>query len=118
MQLDYETDFYDIDVVNANLMILENGIKDVETTVYSGTLTAVGWVGSVAPYTQTVAITGLPEDAGGDIGLPMSATDAQDKAARDARLRPIEPQPAGSVTVKATGKKPIIDIPIVISVRG
>ena len=116
--------FYNEDsAFNSNVQLTKQKLQDLNNAKadkgqeFSGTLTAAGWAGTTAPYTQTATIEGLPEDADGDVGLPY-VTDAQDKAARDARLRPILPQPAGSVTIKATGKKPTIDIPIVVRVRG
>ena len=117
--------FYDEDsAFNANVQLTRQKLQDMNNAkadkgqTFTGTLTAAGWAGSSAPYTQTVTIEGLPEDADGDVGLPDSVNDAQDKAARDARLRPVSPQPAGSITIRATGKKPTIAIPFVVRVGG
>lgn len=117
-RLDDQDDDYNVDVFNGNFVLVDGALKGLQTKEFAGTLTVAGWVGSSAPFVQTVAVEGLPaEIKGGDIGLPIAATDAQDKAARDARLRPID-HDAGTVTVKATGKKPSIAIPFVIQIRG
>lgn len=46
------------------------------STNYTGTLTAVGWEGDAAPYTQTIAIVGLTSamNCVVDIALPVSQT--------------------------------------------
>lgn len=84
------------------------------TKNYTGTLTASGWTGSAAPYSQSVTVTGLSAGAGGAVGVADSATDAQYQAAVEAQLRK-SAQAVNSVTVKAYGDKPTVDIPIAVS---
>ncbi|MCQ4772057.1 hypothetical protein NE579_16790 [Intestinimonas massiliensis] len=49
------------------------------------TITAAGWTGSAAPYTQTVAVAGLLANSYGDIGPSNSAIPA--RAAVRSRVR-------------------------------
>ena len=80
-------------------------------------LTAAGWTGAHAPYTQTVAVTGLLADSFGEIGLTQGATDAQRAAARAALLS-IQSQTDGAVTLIADGDKPTVDLPCTANFGG
>lgn len=80
-------------------------------------LTAAGWTGAHAPYTQTVAVAGLLADSFGEIGLTQGATDAQRAAARAALLS-IQSQTDGAVTLIADGDKPNLDLPCTANFGG
>ena len=80
-------------------------------------LTAAGWTGAHAPYTQTVAVGGLLADSFGEIGLTQGATDAQRAAARAALLS-IQSQTDGAVTLIADGDKPTVDLPCTANFGG
>ena len=80
-------------------------------------LTAAGWTGEAASYTQTVAVAGLLADSFGDIGLTQGATDAQRAAARAALLS-IQSQTDGAVTLIADGDKPTVDLPCTANFGG
>lgn len=80
-------------------------------------LTAAGWTGEAAPYTQTVAVAGLLADSFGEIGLTQGATDAQRAAARAALLS-IQSQTDGAVTLIADGDKPTVDLPCTANFGG
>jgi hypothetical protein len=95
-----------------NLLSLINTKAD-KSILYTATLTAAGWTGFAAPYTQMVSISGLPAGAKGTIGLADTATAAQREAARNAMLF-LSAQAAGSITITADGEKPTVNIPIVI----
>ena len=77
--------------------------------VDTGTALATGWTGQQ----NTVAITGLPASVTGIVGVSGSAGDDAWQAAVAAVLRPVS-QAAGSVTIKALGTPPDVDIPISI----
>lgn len=50
-------------------------------------------------------------------GLPASVTDAQFEAALVALLR-VSAQGANILTLKAHGEKPLIDIPVLVQIKG
>ncbi|MCQ4768995.1 hypothetical protein NE579_01035 [Intestinimonas massiliensis] len=81
------------------------------------TITAAGWTGSAAPYTQTVAVAGLLANSYGDIGPSNSATAAQ-RAAYRAALIAVSAQADGSLTLVADGDKPAVDLPAVVRFGG
>ena len=77
------------------------------------TLTVSGWSGETAPYTQTVTAYVSPYE-NGLITMAKNATDEQYLAAAKAKIR-VDSQPgSGNLTLKATGEKPNIDIPVVV----
>ena len=75
--------------------------------VGTGTALSAGWTGQQ----NTVTITGLPASVTGIVGVSGSAGDDAWQAAVAAVLRPVS-QAAGSVTIKALGTPPDVDIPI------
>lgn len=79
-------------------------------------LTASGWSGN-GPFTQTVSINGLGSTQNGDVGLADTATDAQFEAASAAMIRKTG-QATGSMSFKAIGEKPMVDIPAVVTILG
>ena len=81
------------------------------------TLTSAGWVGSAAPYTQTVTIAGMTASANGLVQLSQSANQAARNAASVARLNPTA-QAENSITITADGTKPTVDIPIAVLILG
>lgn len=109
------TDYYDIGIHNANMDKIDTAVngKAAKSTIRTATLTAAGWTGSSAPYTQTVTVSGLPAGAKGTVGLADTATDEQYEAAVAAMLRKTA-QASNSITIKAYGEKPSVNIPIVV----
>ncbi len=87
--------------------------KAAPATDTSATLTAAGWTGTAAPYTQTVAVADLSATAKLTVGLAATITAEQYEAAAAAMLLATA-QAAGSVTVSAFGEKPTVDVPIVL----
>ncbi|MEA5058850.1 MAG: hypothetical protein VB049_02260, partial [Candidatus Pelethousia sp.] len=83
------------------------------TLLRTGTLLAAGWVGTEAPYTQEVAVTGLPAGAPGVMGLSPSATLAEYDEAAAAGLF-ITAQGEGTITVSATASLPAGGIPFLL----
>lgn len=81
--------------------------------VKTATLSGSGWSNG----SQTVAVSGLSASAKGTIGLAPTATTAQVKAASAALLM-LTSQASGSVTVKAHGTVPTVDVPIQIIIVG
>lgn len=79
------------------------------------TLTAAGWTGDAAPYTQTAQAAGVA--AGAELVLhPNQAATAEQRAAARAALLALTGSGDGSVTVVADGTKPTIDVPVSVEV--
>ena len=91
-------------------------IHDTETEK-AAILSAAGWQGSYAPYTQTVTVDGITTDTQGTVSVSESATDEQYRAAMYAALRKTA-QGTNSITIKAYGEKPTVDIPLTVKVGG
>ena len=75
----------------------------------SVTLTASGW--DADAKTQTVSVSGVTATANGSLRIAQSATDEQFTAWGAAQPR-VTAQAAGTLTVKAAGTVPTIDIPV------
>lgn len=73
----------------------------------AATLTAAGWSNGV----QTLAVSGVTATANGSLRIAQSATDDEFEAWGTAQPR-VTAQAAGSLTVKAAGTVPTIDIPV------
>ena len=73
----------------------------------AATLTAAGWSNGV----QTLAVSGVTASANGSLRIAQSATDEQFAAWGAAQPR-VTAQAAGSLTVKAAGTVPAVDIPV------
>ena len=73
----------------------------------AATLTAAGWSNGV----QTLAVSGVTASANGSLRIAQSATDEQFAAWGAAQPR-VTAQTAGSLTVKAAGAVPAVDIPV------
>lgn len=81
------------------------------STLTSFTLTAAGWTGSAAPYSQTVSITGVTATSRNTICPALTITAVQLEALQSANLVD-GGQTAGKITLKAFGDKPTINIPM------
>ena len=75
----------------------------------SVTLTAAGWDANAK--TQTVSVSGVAASSNGSLRIAQSATDEQFTAWGAAQPR-VTAQAAGTLTVKAAGTVPTIDIPV------
>lgn len=83
----------------------------------TSTLTTAGWVGSAAPYTQELSVTGATASNNivFDMGVGVSATQLQ--SGIDGMLKATS-QSAGKVTITAFGDKPTVDIPVQFLILG
>ena len=73
----------------------------------AATLTAAGWSDGV----QSLAVSGITATSNGSLRIAQSATDEQFAAWGAAQPR-VTAQAAGSLTVKAAGAVPVVDIPV------
>ena len=102
------------DVDDLSALVATKADKAVDI---SATLTLASWTGSEAPYTQAVTAAGVTATSKISIGLRDTATDAQYEAALAAKLRATA-QGTNSVTVRAIGTLPEVDLPILIRIMG
>ena len=92
------------------------GTKVNKSSKVSATMNASSWSGSSAPYTITLSINGVTTSNNVEILIPGSATNAQVEAWMAAGIVN-GTQAANSVTLKAYGDKPSINIPIEAIIR-
>lgn len=110
-----------LDIANSKMYIRQDnaaqiGSATTSTLVYT-TLTAAGWAGTSATYTQTLSIAAVTATSVNEYFPTKGDTDGQREAFKDADLDD-GGQVVGSMTLKAHGDKPTIDIPITVIVRG
>lgn len=98
--------------LNAKIISKANTSMSVECT-----LSASGWTGSSAPYTQTVAVEGLSASQNGIISISHGAQETTREEARNAMLS-VYAQTEGILTVVADGDKPTVDIPVTVIILG
>ena len=93
--------------------------KANKAVAVSASLTAAGWTGDEAPYTQTVAAQGVTADAGQTVIVAAgeSLTAQQYAAAAGAQLWATA-KGANTVTVTAFGEKPAVDLPVTVTILG
>lgn len=76
---------------------------------------ADSWEGNVAPRTQVVYVPVLAADDRAIVGLGDTANEDQRRACREAMISPTG-QADGSITLTADGRKPEVDLPIVVMI--
>jgi hypothetical protein len=84
--------------------------------VVNALLTAAAWEGTAAPFTQTLPVSGVTEDSGGEACIADSVTPEQWAAATAAQLHKTA-QGNGFVVISAFGEKPAADIPITVVIQ-
>jgi hypothetical protein len=88
-----------------------------KSNIVTATLTAAGWTGSAAPYSQTISVAGVTTTSVNEVFPGASFTASQLTALQSANLQD-GGQAAGTITLLAYGDKPTIDIPVRVIVRG
>lgn len=132
------TNASNITKLNSNLESTKTNLSDLEGTVsgigtqvttnknniaklwdksFSVTLAVASWSGTAAPYTYKISNSSILATSNVDIAPATSASDAAKYAYISAGFMPGSIA-AGSVTIKAYGKKPTVAIPITLIVRG
>ena len=96
---------------------VDNVIETTKSTTVSATLSADSWSGDSAPYTYTLSVSGVTATSNQEFLPTLDITDEQLTALQAANIQD-GGQESGSVTLKAFGEKPTIDIPIRIIIRG
>lgn len=85
--------------------------KADKPTTTEATLLASGWTGDSAPYTYTLSVTGVTADSHQEFLPALDITAEQLTALQAANIQD-GGQAEGTVTLKAFGTKPTIDLPI------
>lgn len=86
-------------------------------TTLSATLSSASWTGTAAPYTYTISNSAITATSTQELSPATDITADQLSALQAANI--IDGgQAAGSMTLKAFGEKPSVDIPVRIIVKG
>lgn len=96
---------------------LNTAIATTKSKTVSATLVASNWTGASAPYTYTLAVTGVTANSNQELLPALTITEEQLTALQAANIQD-GGQAANSVTLTAFGDKPTIDLPIRVIVRG
>ena len=83
----------------------------------TATLATASWTGSSAPYSYKISNSKILANSNVDISPASSVTDAQALAYVASAFVP-GAVATGSVTIKAYGKKPKVDLPVVLLIHG
>jgi hypothetical protein len=76
--------------------------------------TSTTWAGSAGAYTQSVAVSGVTATNDIEVSHPGNASDDQKRAIARARFQ--ISQSAGYVNITATGNKPTISLPFIVTI--
>ena len=87
---------------------------DLASQTETVTATSSGWTGD-GPYTQIVSVNIMTETCNAIVGLSESATFEQRNSCRAAIITPTA-QGTNTVTLTADGIKPVIDLPIAVTI--
>lgn len=96
---------------------VDDVIATTKSTTVSVTLFASSWSGDSAPYNCTLSVTGVTTTSNQEFLPALDITEEQLTALQSANIQD-GGQSSGSVTLKAFGDKPTIDIPIRVILRG
>lgn len=91
--------------------------KAGKSVAVSTTLLAASWTGEEAPYSYTLAVSGVTLTSNQEILPPVDVTQEQLDAMQLANIQD-GGQQAGEIILKAWGVKPTVDLPIRVIVRG
>ena len=96
---------------------LTSDLSDTKDQSAVATLVSANWTGTFAPYSYKISNSKILANSNVDVSIASSATNAQALAYVAGAFIP-GAVAAGSVTIKAYGKKPKVDIPIAILIHG
>lgn len=96
---------------------LDLGSKANKSIDITATLLASGWMGENAPYIYNLSVTGVTDTSNQELLPALDITTAQLTALQAANIQDNE-QYEGTVSLKAFGTQPTIDLPIRIILRG
>lgn len=91
--------------------------KAAKSSVVTKTISAASWTGSAAPFSYSLTVTGVTATSNQELLPAIDVTEAQLKALQAANIQD-GGQLANTVTLKAWGEKPLIDLPVRVILRG
>lgn len=92
--------------------------KAARTVQLSATVAPSLWLGDVAPFTATVPVSGVSVNAIARAGLSDTATAVEREASRNAAISPVSGNAVNTVKLVADGEKPMISLPIIVTIWG
>ena len=96
---------------------LNTAIATTKSKTVPATLFASNWTGASAPYTYTLAVTGVTANSNQELLPALNITEEQLTVLQAANIQD-GGQAANSVTLTAFGDKPTINLPIRVILRG
>ena len=106
-----------VDLTIANVAGLQSALDANKGTAIAVTLASGSWTGTAAPYTYTISNSAITATSNQELTPATDITADQLAALQGANI--IDGgQAAGSMTLKAFGEKPSVDIPVRIIVKG
>lgn len=91
--------------------------KANKSTLFQDSLLAASWVGASAPFTYTWAVPGVTATSIQELSPTTAITQSQLDALQKANIVDAG-QSSGTITLKAWGIKPTVDIPLRVILRG
>lgn len=88
-----------------------------ESNIVNETLSSSSWTGDSAPYTYTLAVTGVTTTSNQELLPALNITSEQLTALQAANIQD-GGQSADTIILKAFGDKPTVDLPIRVILRG
>lgn len=91
--------------------------KVKKSSIVTATLLSIGWTGDAAPYTYALTVSGVTATSNQEVLPALNITAEQLEALQGANIQD-GGQAENSMTLKAYGDKPTIDLPIRVIKRG
>lgn len=91
--------------------------KVEKSSIVTATLLSTGWTGDAAPYSYALTVSGVTATSNQEVLPALNITAEQLEALQGANIQD-GGQAANSMTLKAYGDKPTIDLPIRVIKRG
>lgn len=112
-----QEDFYNVEDFNENADIIDQKLKEIEDkTQHINVTLDTSWLGSAAPYSNSVAVTGILETDTPIIDVVMSGTYSTDEARIEAWGYIYRAVTANSSMTFYATEKPSVELPIQIKV--
>lgn len=89
----------------------------INSTIVDTSLASASWVGSSAPYTYSLTVSGVTTTSNQELLPSTSITSTELLALQEANIIDAG-QSANTISLKAFGTKPTVDIPIRVILRG